>query len=119
MPDRLIVSLDLALPVAPDADPVEYSTMMTQVTYHLLTVFGIEIKHTAGTVAESVYDEPADGGPDDGGEAIGFVTMPANLPPVIEDVDLYAIIGEVTKDEQLTAAIYANMLAHGYGGGHA
>jgi len=57
IPDHLIVSLDLLLPIGADEDPVLYSTMLEQMADTLRQVYGIEIKHTAGTVSESVYDQ--------------------------------------------------------------
>jgi len=66
LPDRLIVSLDLLLPIGADEDPVLYGTMLEQMADTLRQVYGIEIKHTAGTVAESLYDQvAAEEGPDD------------------------------------------------------
>ncbi len=85
--DRLIVSLDLALPVDAGDDPIEPTAMLAQVANTLRQVYGIEVKHTAGIVAESVYDENVEG-PDDGGKMpdqsafgvdIGFVSY--GLPP--------------------------------------
>jgi hypothetical protein len=57
--DRLIVSLDLALPIDPAEDPMEYVAMFDQLKGTLARVYGIEIKHVAGTVAEGVYDANA------------------------------------------------------------
>jgi hypothetical protein len=78
-PDRLIVSMDLALPVDPAGDPMEYHLLLQGVTLTLREVYGIEVKFVAGTVAESQYDMPAEEEPVEG-DGISTFDLPPQVP---------------------------------------